>query len=314
MPLAIAFAHGGEGLWLVAVAAAFVFAVRGARAGRVALNRILHPRRRPILLAGNRPGATAWRLGLALTGLVLVTFAAMGPTHGSSLLPVQRKGIDIVACLDTSRSMLAQDMGENRLVEAKKELRSLMQALKGDRMALVAFSGDVRQVAPLTRDTQTLEWFLEGLGPQDNRLGGTDLGGAIDKALALFEDRSGAHEAILLVTDGEDLEGHGLEAAKRAAERNIRIYVLGMGTEGGAKVPGLSGGWVKDEEGGDVVSKLSARTLQDLAEETGGMYIQAQGSVLPLEQLYLRGFSRLEGAGRDGFQKRCRRTGISGRC
>ena len=255
----------------------------------------LHSAQRKRQLAGNRPSASRWRLIWGFLGLAGLTVALLGPIHGSSLLPVQRKGIDIVVCLDTSRSMLAQDVGENRLLEAKKELRSLMDSLEGDRMALVAFSGDVRQVAPLTRDMKTLSWFMDGLGPQDNRLGGTDLGGAIDSALDMFDGRSGSHEAIILVTDGEDLGGDGLKAAERAAESGIRIYVLGMGTEGGAKVPALEGGWVRDENRDDVITRLEAVTLSSIAESTGGLYIPAHGTVLPLEQLYTKGFSRLEG-------------------
>ncbi len=281
-----------------------IFAWRGRRAGERALRRSIHPDQWEARMAGNR-GGTGWlRWAWGLAGMTFLAIALLGPTRGSTLMPVQRKGIDIVACLDTSRSMLAQDVGETRLSEAKKELRSLMEVLRGDRMALIAFAGDVRQVAPLTRDMQTLSWFMDTLGPRDNRLGGTDLGGAIDAAVELFEERSGAHEAILLVTDGEDLEEQGLAAAERAAEAGIRIYVLGMGTEGGAKVPAAGGGWVQDETGVDVISQLVPATLEAIAETTGGMFLPAHGTVLPLEQLYTRGFSQLEGRQYDqGFEE-----------
>jgi Ca-activated chloride channel family protein len=279
-------------LLMIAVIVASVLAGRNSQAK---LRAAIHPAQWKARMRGNRPGIAVrqwWTGGLAL---LLLAVAFLGPQRGSVLMPVPRRGIDIVVCLDTSRSMLAQDVGQDRLAEAKKEILGLMDVLEGDRLALIAFSGDVRRVAPLTRDTTTLGWFLETLSPADNRRGGTDLGGALRSALDMFDGRNGAHEAIVLVTDGEDLTGAGQVAAQEAAERGIRIYVLGMGTNGGAKVPADGGGWTQDEDGLDVVSQLQTQTLDQIAEISGGLYIQAHGTVLPLEQLYKRGFSRLQG-------------------
>ncbi|MDF1836359.1 MAG: VWA domain-containing protein [Planctomycetota bacterium] len=280
---------------LILVGILIVACVVAGRASIVKLRAVIHPAQWQARMRGNRSGVARrqwWTGGLAL---VLLAVSLLGPQKGSVLMPVPRRGIDIVVCLDTSRSMLAQDVGQDRLAEAKKEIRGLMDVVQGDRLALIAFSGDVRRVAPLTRDTTTLGWFLETLSPDDNRRGGTDLGGCLRSALDMFDGRNGAHEAIVLVTDGEDLSGEGLVAAQEAAESGIRIYVLGMGTEGGAKVPGEGGGWTQDENGLDVISKLHTETLDQISEVTGGMYIQAHGTVLPLEQLYKRGFSRLQG-------------------
>ncbi|MCP5021017.1 MAG: VWA domain-containing protein [bacterium] len=277
------------------VAAVIVASVLVGRPGRARLRAAIHPAQWAARMAGNRKGVARRQWWFGGGALVLMVVALLGPQRGSVLMPVPRRGIDIVVCLDTSRSMLAQDVGEDRLAEAKKEILGLLDVLQGDRLALIAFSGDVRQVAPLTRDTETLGWFLDSLSPNDNRRGGTDLGGALSSALEMFDGRNGSHEAIVLVTDGEDLSGEGQVIAAEAAERGIRIYVLGMGTEGGAKVPAEGGGWTRDANGLDVVSKLHAATLDNIAEVTGGLYIQAQGTVLPLEQLYKRGFSRLQG-------------------
>lgn len=280
---------------LVLVAIVIVFSVLKGRASMARLRSVVHPAQWQARMAGNRSGVARRQLWLGALALALLAVAFLGPQKGSVLMPVPRRGIDIVMCLDTSRSMLAQDVGTDRLDEAKKEILGLMDVVQGDRLALIAFSGDVRRVAPLTRDTTTLGWFLDTLSPNDNRRGGTDLGGALRSALDMFDGRNGAHEAIVLVTDGEDLSGEGQVAAAEAAERGIRIYVLGMGTVGGAKVPAEGGGWTRDEDGLDVVSKLQSETLDQIAETTGGMYIQAHGTVLPLEQLYKRGFSRLQG-------------------
>ncbi len=277
------------------VIAVILASVLVGRPGRARLRAAIHPAQWAARMAGNRKGVARRQWWFGGAALLLLFLAMLGPQRGSVLMPVPRRGIDIVVCLDTSRSMLAQDVGEDRLTEAKKEILGLLDVLQGDRLALIAFSGDVRQVAPLTRDTKTLGWFLDSLSPNDNRRGGTDLGGALSSALDMFDGRNGSHEAIVLVTDGEDLTGEGQMIAEEAAQRGIRIYVLGMGTQGGAKVPAEGGGWTRDEEGIDVISKLQALTLDNIAEVTGGLYIQASGTVLPLEQLYKRGFSRLQG-------------------
>ncbi|MEM9383009.1 MAG: VWA domain-containing protein, partial [Planctomycetota bacterium] len=197
------------------------------------------------------------------------------------------------------RSMLVEDVEPNRLERAKAEVGALLDVMRGERVALVAFAGQARDVAPLTPDLDTIRYFLQRLSPDDNRQGGTDLGAALRLSLDRFENASGANEAVVLVTDGEDLTGEGLAAAEAARDRGIRVHVLGMGTEGGGKVPDGSGGFVIDPEatGGpaDVVSQLKSESLRAIADTTGGIYLEARGRVLPLEQLYRRAIASMEG-------------------
>lgn len=249
----------------------------------------------PKLFEESHRGRGRWRLAYGVLGLFWMSLALLGPVRGYVLRDVPRRGLDLVLCLDTSRSMLVEDLGRSRLDEAKRQIGALLDVLRGDRVGLVAFSGDVRKVAPLTRDRETLRWFLEALDPNDNRLGGTDLGLAIEEALTYFDGRSGAHEAIILVTDGEDLEGRALEVAQLAAARDIGVYVLGMGTETGGKIPDGNGAWVTDMDGREVVSRLDGTSLHTIAEATGGLFVSADASVLALSQLYDRGIGQLEG-------------------
>lgn len=235
------------------------------------------------------------RVVLASAATVLITIALVGPVSGFTLRDVQRKGLDLVMCIDTSRSMLVQDLKPDRLTRARREIVGLLEKLKGDRAALLAFSGDVRDVAPLTHDRSTLEIFVQTLSPEDNVKGGTDIGGVLDRALSLFDGRTGAHEAIVLLTDGEDLEGKGLEVAKVAGQRNIKVYVVGMATAEGGKIPDGPRGFVRDEAGKDVVSKLGRESLVAITEATGGAYIGADASPTPLEELYDKRISKLEG-------------------
>ena len=242
----------------------------------------------------------AWlRATLSALCLALVVVGLLGPVRGYALVPVATRQIDVVVALDTSRSMLVEDVTPNRLERAKAEIGALFDTMQGERVALIAFAGLARNVTPLTRDVSTAQYFLEDLDPSDNRKGGTDIGAALTLALERFDTGAGANQAIVLVTDGEDLTGEGLAAAEEAAKRDIRVHVLGMGTSSGGKVPDGDGGFVVDPaaEGGpaDVVSKLESTTLRALAEATGGIYLEAKGRVLPLEELYERAIAGMEG-------------------
>ena len=242
----------------------------------------------------------AWTRAVCGVGAVLlIVLALLGPVRGFALVPVQQRRIDVTVALDTSRSMLVEDVQPNRLERAKSEIGALLDVMKGERVALIAFAGAARDVAPLTPDLETIRYFLDRLSPDDNRQGGTDLGAALRLSLERFEGASGANEAIVLVTDGEDLSGEGLAAAEIARERGIRVHVLGMGTRGGGKIPDGRGGFVVDPEApngpSDVISELKEESLRAIANTTGGIYLEAKGRVLPLEELYRRAIAPMEG-------------------
>jgi Ca-activated chloride channel family protein len=235
------------------------------------------------------------RVLLAASAALFLGLALVGPVRGYTLREVRRRGLDLVLCVDTSRSMLVQDLKPDRLTRARREVAGLLDKLKGDRAAILAFAGDVRDVAPLTHDRVTLKAFAATLNPEDNLRGGTDIGGVLEHALSLFDGRTGAHEAIVVITDGEDLEGQGLEVAKKAHERGIHVYLVGMGTPEGGKIPDGQHGFVKDDDGKEVVSKMDDRSLAAIAEATGGAYLAADASPIPLEELYEKRISKLEG-------------------
>jgi Ca-activated chloride channel family protein len=283
-----------DGIWLLLVPALFAL-------GSWSLSR----RRRELrLFVGERhlsqfvPSLAKYRPILrvisASTGGLFLVLALIGPVRGYSLRDVERKGLDLVICLDTSRSMLVQDLRPNRLERAKREMRGLLEQLKGDRVAVLAFAGDVRKVAPLTHDRKTLSSFISTITTRDNLMGGTNLGAALSAALKLFDGRTGSNEAIVLLTDGEDLAGEGLKVAEEAKARGIRIFVVGMGTLAGGKITMEGGGFLRDEAGMEVVSSMNDETLELIAETTGGAYIAASRSALPLEELYEKRMSRLE--------------------
>ena len=273
---------------------AFLTGLWSLAARRRARRLLVTPRHEARFLPGFSRSRAFLRVVLASGSALFLAFALLGPVRGYSLREVRRRGLDLVICIDTSRSMLVGDLEPDRMARAKREVSLLLDRLAGDRVALVAFSGDVRNVAPLTRDKETLRWFLAGLSPADNLIGGTDIGGALARGLELFDGRTGAHEALILLTDGEDLEGRGLEVAQEAAEHGIRVYVVGMGTEIGGKIPGRNGGYMLEGNGDEVVSSLQSATLESIADITGGAYLSAARTALPLEEIYEKRISRLE--------------------
>jgi Ca-activated chloride channel family protein len=204
--------------------------------------------------------------------------------------------------------MLARDLKPSRLERAKREVGGLLERLRNDRVALIAFSGDAREVAPLTRDRVSLAGFLATLSPADNEKGGTDLAAALSAALALFDGRTGAHEAVVLLTDGEDLEGRAAALAEEARERGIQVFVVGVGTEAGGKIPLVNErgeeAFLVDDGGVEVLSRLDRATLENVAATTGGAYLSVEESATPLEELYAERITGLEGRALEGGKER----------
>ena len=264
-----------------------------------AMARLIHPSQLARFAPAYSPLSAGLRVVLAAGATVFLGLALLGPVVGYTYREVVGRGIDIVVCIDTSRSMLAGDVGDRRLNRAKREVVGLLNVLGGDRVALLAFSGDTREVAPLTHDRAALEQLLAHVSTDDNRLGGTNLASALRSALALFDGRTGSHEAIVLVTDGEDLSGEGLTVAREAAERNIRVFVVGVGSEGGGKIPIPDGAggetFLKDREGNEVISRMDAASLTKLAHITGGEFLSVDQHPTPLEELYDKRIASIDG-------------------
>jgi len=226
------------------------------------------------------------RWTLVVLAVLCLGLALGGPMWGFRWEEVHREGIDLVIAIDTSRSMLTPDVKPNRLARAKLAVQDLVGELRGDRVALVPFAGTAFLQCPLTLDygafAQSLDAVEVGIIPK----GGTALAEAIDTSLEAFEGRQGSHQAVVLITDGEDHEGKVKEAAKRAADRGVKIYTVGIGTAEGELIPGASGSWVKDRAGQVVKSRLDEGTLKDVAVDTGGVYLHAAGPSLGLAELY----------------------------
>lgn len=211
---------------------------------------------------------------------------------------VTRKGIDIVIAVDTSKSMLANDIQPNRLAAAKRKIEDLLRVVDGDRVGLVAFAGTAFTYCPLTTDYGAFRLFLDDLDTSIIPLGGTDLAMAIKRSVLSFDTKVKKHKTVILITDGEDHSGRALEAAREAEKEGIIIYTIGLGSKDGSyiRLKNKNGEetLLKDKEGQVIKSKLDELTLNKIALETGGAYSPAYGTQWGLEQIYTQEISRIE--------------------
>jgi len=226
-----------------------------------------------------------------LCSLCALLFSLAGPRWGSHYQEVSRKGVDILVVMDVSPSMMVEDVKPTRLERARREIIDLLKVIQGDRVGLVAFSGAAFVQCPLTLDYAALQMFLSALQPGLIPVPGTDMGAALEVGLSAFDFKSETDKVILLITDGEDNENRGLESARRAAEKGVKIFVFGIGQPSGGPVPAYDGkgGFKKDKEGKLVLSKLDEETLKEIASVSGGTYVRSIAGDLDLDILYFDG-------------------------
>jgi Ca-activated chloride channel family protein len=234
-----------------------------------------------------RPLLVSLRLTLLL-GLGLVCW--MDPRLGDEPVAVERRGLDLILCLDTSRSMLARDLEPTRLARALQDIRAVLPELRGgDRVGLVAFAGDARLWIPLTHDLDSFRGLLGEVDTDTVKLGGTDLAAALRKALEVADPDDAQTTAVVLLTDGEDLAGAGRQAAGELAARGIVVHAVGYGSSMGSKITVAAEGseaFLVDQDGAEVVSRMDPESLRAVAAATGGEFLRADAMVLPLVELH----------------------------
>jgi len=271
---------------LVLVPALALFLLWSLRRRRQALQTFVAAGLLPAVAPDLDPRRRTLRAVLLCGAVLAIAVALAGPMWGFRWQQVQREGIDLIVAIDTSRSMLATDVKPNRLARAKLAVQDLLAQLGGDRVGLVAFAGTAFLQCPLTLDfgafSQSLDAIEAGIIPR----GGTSIAAAIDTSLAAFEGRQAEHQALVVITDGEDHDGSLDDAIKRATDRGVKIYTVGIGTSEGELIPLEQGGFLKDRRGQVVKSRLDETTLQKVATDTGGAYLHATDTAFGLTELY----------------------------
>lgn len=268
------------------------------------------------------PRRSAIRFSLLSLACYALILASAQPQWGERTRNIQRKGTDIAIVLDASRSMLAEDVGPNRLRAATGELNRLLQKLDGDRVGLVVFAGITFTQSPLTSDYGAIRLYLDRVNPHAIPAQGTALGLAIQEAHRLLSGgddpafKRAPHQIILVISDGEDHETNPIEAAQAAQEDGIHVYTVGVGTSTGGRIPlyGKSGTverYLTDQNNQLVITRLHDEQLHDIALTGDGAYTHYDGSgstvepvlhkIQSYDKAYLSSVMRTHYVNRGGF-------------
>ena len=201
---------------------------------------------------------------------------------GTKLEEVKREGVDLMICLDVSNSMLAEDLSPNRLERSKRAIYQLIEKLHNDRLGIIVFAGDAYVQLPITTDYSSAKLFLETIGTDIVPTQGTSIGAAINLAMESFDFENGTSKSIIVITDGENHEDDAKTAAIEAAEKDVIVNTIGMGSEKGGPIPVYKNGaqidFRKDNEGNTVVTKLNEAMLKEIATAGGGSYVRASNA------------------------------------
>lgn len=220
---------------------------------------------------------------------VFLCFAALArPQYGFQWVEVKRKGIDLLFALDTSKSMLAEDIKPNRLKRAHLAILDFVRQLDGDRVGLLPFAGSAYLMCPLTLDYDAFESSLAAVNTDIIPQGGTNIGAVINQAVKTLNNAAN-HKILIILTDGENLQGDAIKEAEEAAKQGLTIYTVGVGTSQGELIP-VSGdggkGFIKDKQGNFVTSRLDDKSLSAIAEKSGGLYVPLGPAGEGLETVY----------------------------
>ena len=267
-----------------------------ARARQRLLTQFIQARLLPTLTDGISVTRQKIRVACLVAAVVCLILALARPQWGFDWEEIKQRGLDIVVAIDTSKSMLAEDIAPNRLARAKLAALELMQRAKSDRLGLVAFAGSAFLQCPLTIDDAAFRQSVDALDVKIIPQGGTALAEAIQPALTAYKEGDN-YKILVLLTDGEDHDSGALEAAEKAAQEGLRIFTIGIGTAEGEllrfKEPQGGSDYVRDEQGNVVKSHLNEKLLQQIAGATeGGFYLPLRGAKA-IDTLYDEGLAKL---------------------
>ena len=225
---------------------------------------------------------------VTLTFLFLL-LALTRPQWGYQWEDYKQEGVDIIIALDVSRSMLAEDIKPNRLERAKRKISDLLYMLRGDRIGLVAFAGTSFVQCPLTLDYSAARIFLNAIDTDLIPVQGTAIGEALRKSTKAFRTQENKSKAIILITDGEDQTGQAMKAAEEAKKAGVKIFTIGIGKEIGAPLPNpnMVSGFLKNENGDVIITKLNESILQKISLMTGGSYVRSVTGDIDLKTIYV---------------------------
>lgn len=235
----------------------------------------------------------------------LLCLSILDPRWGTRYREVEQQGIDTFFVLDVSRSMLAEDVGPNRLTRATTAIADVLDVMGSDRAGLITVAGDATLTVPLTLDYGSLRLALEDVSPRSVNRGGTMIGDGIRRATDSFTDEVPDHKTIIVLTDGEDMGSFPIEAATEASQLGIKVYTVGIGdSKIGAKIPTTTYGQPSYivYDGKEVWSQMNPDELTNVASAGGGAFVPAGTSNLDLASIYSKRIATASGRSFDSVK------------
>lgn len=216
------------------------------------------------------PFNTSMKSLLLILALALIIVALLRPQWDHETRETQAKGMDIIFCVDISRSMDATDVSPSRLELAKLQLQSLLERLKLDRVGIISFAGLASLDCPLTDDHDSAKMVLSSLSSADAIREGSNMTDAISVAEKAFASNNG-NGILLLVSDGEDLEGFNASRISKLTAMGIKVFSLSVGTTSGATIYHP----ILDEE---AFTRVDIDNMQRIASIGGGSHYSVSAS------------------------------------
>ena len=211
------------------------------------------------------------------------------PQFGSKIEDVKKEGVEVIIALDVSNSMLAEDIQPDRLTRAKQAISRLVDNLDKDKIGLIVFAGDAYTQIPITTDYISAKMFLSSISPEMVPKQGTNIGAAITLGVRSFSPGEGKSKALIIITDGENLEDDPLPVAEEASKAGIVIHTIGIGSTEGVPLQVPVNGrkdFLKDVDGNTVISKLDEEILKKIAIAGNGNYVRASNSNIGLDEIF----------------------------
>ena len=225
-------------------------------------------------------------LSLAIFSL---TLALVNPKIGTKIETIKREGVDVVFALDVSKSMLAEDIAPNRIDKSKQLITQIINSLGGDRVGIIGYAGSAFPQVPITTDFSTTKLFLNSMNTDMVSSQGTAITEAIKMAETYYNDEDQVNKVLFIISDGEDHEGNVSEIVNEAANLGIRIYTIGVGTETGGPIPykrnGILQYYKRDNKNQQVITKLNANKLNEIASKGNGKYINGSNTSEVIEEV-----------------------------
>ncbi len=226
---------------------------------------------------------TSWKRRTAKFVLLECTVAFLAlalarPQYGNSIVSKSTQGIEMNIAIDVSNSMLAEDIVPNRLERAKLLVSTMIDKMQNDKVSLSVFAGEAYPQMPMTTDYASARIFLDNVATGMVTLQGTSVASAINLARISFSEKKDVGKALIIITDGEDHEEGALEAAQQAKAEGINVFILGIGTSEGARIPLDGGAYLTDNSGNVVTTRLNEAACKEIAQAGGGIYLHVDNS------------------------------------